>query len=58
MTERDELPKGWTLRKYMDGSAATYSPDGKRQSFEFTSVKAIAAAWRIVDAEREAADGR
>lgn len=62
MTERDELPEGWKLEPW----SALYGVQtwkllalsGALSKLRYYSERAaIAAAWRIVDAEREAADG-
>ncbi|HXT81412.1 MAG TPA: hypothetical protein VN702_17750 [Acetobacteraceae bacterium] len=57
--ERGELPEGWFVVPSANGTHRfAVSPDRKTITDDYRSEKdAIAAAWRIVDAEREAADG-
>ena len=58
--ERDELPEGWKIYRLPSGLVVLESPDTKPSFFGSPSSNAhlVAAAWRIVDAERDAADGR
>lgn len=52
MTERDELPEGWTFTAMLDqGWAARRISDGRNTASFWARRTAIAAAWRIVDAE-------
>jgi hypothetical protein len=56
--ERDELPAGWCFYKPHRGWAANRMFGARAIAKGATRAEAIAAAWRIVDAEREADDGR
>lgn len=60
MTERDELPEEWFMIHCANGTHRfAVAPDRKIITGNYRDVKdVIAAAWRIVDAEREAGDGR
>jgi len=57
MSERDELPEGWSVIATPSGLYVLIFPDGRTWT-KLSSFEAIAAAWRIVDAEQEAGDGR
>ena len=60
MTERDELPKGWFIIPCANGTHRfAVSLDRETMTGNYRDTKdVIAAAWRIVDAEREADAGR
>lgn len=62
MTARDELPEGWQMYFPPLGYAAYRMNGGMPDKsgtgvFGATKEKTIAAAWRIVDAEKEKEKG-
>lgn len=58
--ERDELPEGWKLTR--DESArlakALLEPPEPSVRMKAAAARYKSMSWRIVDAEREASDGR
>jgi hypothetical protein len=62
MTERNELPKGWQFIAAGQRSFRAYrmKAGGSLTTTAWCASRQIAAmlAWRIVDAEKETADGR